>query len=148
MPRLFARRSGGAAGAIRTAKIADRRHRLDDDRPGVDLGPGEMHRAAGEAAAGGEHTLMGLEAREGRQQGRMDVDHPVRPVLEERRRQDPHEACVADEVDAVGMQHAGEVGLEALAVGVALVRHDHGRDAGGGTCNVAVSVSRRRQPEA
>jgi hypothetical protein len=61
---------------------AHRHHALDDDRPGVDLGAQEMHRAAVEAQPGRERAPVGVEAAQGRQQRGMDVEHAITPAFD------------------------------------------------------------------
>src|SRR5215831_10222850 len=54
---------------------------LHDDGALVHGGADEVDGAAGEAHAGGEHTLVDVDTLEGGQQRGMDVDHPVAPAL-------------------------------------------------------------------
>src|SRR5919108_702199 len=75
--------------------------RLTDDRSAVELGANEMHCAAGEADTRRERLPLSMQTAERRQQGRMDVDHPITPGLDKTLLQHPHETSKADELDAL-----------------------------------------------
>src|SRR5438105_11612613 len=60
---------------------AHRDGRLDDDRPAVELGRHEMHRAAVHLHPRRERTCGGIETGERRKQRRMDVQHAVAIAL-------------------------------------------------------------------
>src|SRR5437867_10070544 len=70
---------------------------LEDDRTMIDPFVHEVDRAAGEADAVIESLFLGVEAREGRQQGRVDVHHPTAPLSHEPRSEDPLVTRQADE---------------------------------------------------
>ena len=76
-----------------------------------------------------EHALVRVEARVFRQQRRMDVEHSPREARDELRREDAHEAGEHDEIRRV----LRELGRERLvvngALGAALRRQMHGRNA-------------------
>ena len=106
--------------------------RLRDDRPGIHFRHDEMHGRAVLLRAGGERARVGVEALERRQQRRMDVEQPAVPLPHEPRRQQPHEAGEADELDAVRLQLVLQRALERLAVlAERLVIDDGGADACG-----------------
>src|SRR5215204_6296140 len=90
-----------------------------------------MDRAAVDAHAGLERPPMRVEAREQRQQRRMDVQHPPGPAVDEPRRQDAHEAGKAEELDAMRQKLLVERTLEGLALRIGLVVDDRGCDPGG-----------------
>jgi hypothetical protein len=73
--------------------------RLADDRSGIELGADEMNRATREADARCKGLTLGVEAAEGRKEGRMDIDHPIAPGFDKTRLQHPHEAGQADQLD-------------------------------------------------
>ena len=89
-----------------------------------------MHRAAVQLDAGLERPLMGVEAVEGGQQRRVDVDQPVAPALDEILRQQAHEAGEADDVDPRGLEPLLDRRLEGGAVLDGLGVDDRGGDAG------------------
>ena len=74
-----------------------------------------------QAHTGFKGTLVGGKTREGRQQGRMNVDHAPRPALDERRRHQPHEAGQDHEIDDMGLQPRLERRLEIRAAGEGLM---------------------------
>ena len=59
---------------------------------------------------------MGVEALEGRQQRRMDVEQPAVPLPHEPGRQQPHESREADDLDLVLDQNILQRALERLAI--------------------------------
>ena len=90
-----------------------------------------MHGRAVLLRAGGERARVGVETLERRQQGRMDVEQASLPLPHEPRRQQPHEAGEADELDAVRLRVVLQRALERLAVlAERLVVDDRGGDAG------------------
>src|SRR6185312_4923828 len=103
---------------------------LHDDRPVIHLGAYEMHGAADEAHAFGERARMRIEAGEGGEQRGMDVDHPVAPMIDEARGQQPHEAGEADELDARRFERLGERRLESFAARIVAMGDDGAGDAG------------------
>ena len=64
---------------------------------------------------------MRVQAAIGGQQGRVDVEHAVAPLVDEPGRQQPHEAGEAQELDAMGLEHDLQRALELFAAGVNLV---------------------------
>src|SRR5215211_79236 len=91
-----------------------------------------MDLAAVDAHAGLERPPVRVEAREQRQQRRMDVQHPSGPAVDEPRRQDAHEAGTAEELDAMRQKLPIERALEGLALRISLVVDDCGCNPGGG----------------
>ena len=59
---------------------------------------------------------MRIEAFESRQQGRVDVENSMLPLLDETCGQQPHEAGKTDDVDAVLFKHGLQGALEGRAV--------------------------------
>src|SRR4051794_12636227 len=84
---------------------------LEDDRPAVDAFVDEMHGNSGNLDAVVERLLDRVDAREGRQQGGMDVDDPVREALDEARAEDLHEAGEHDELGADGLDPVTQGGI-------------------------------------
>src|SRR4051812_32118553 len=76
---------------------------LEDDRPAVDAFVDEMHRNSGNLDAVVDRLLDRADARERRQQGRMNVDDPVSEAGDEDRRQQLHEPGEHDQVSALGV---------------------------------------------
>ena len=87
-PRTAARARAGAALADLVGVVASGSSTaaLGDDRAGVDALVDEVHGDAEDLDPVGERLLDRADAREGRQQRRVDVDHAVREAREERRR--------------------------------------------------------------
>jgi hypothetical protein len=111
---VFLRQHPRAEGVGRVV-VAHRHRRLRDDRPGVHFRRDEMHRAAVDFHAIGQRALMRVQALVGGQQGRVDVEHPARPALDEPRRQQAHEAGETDDLDAARLQRRLHRALEFLA---------------------------------
>src|SRR5665647_417181 len=88
---------------------------LEDDRAHVDLGGDEVDRAAGEPDAPVDGPLLDVEAGEGGQERRVDVDDAVLQSVAQRGRQDPHVAGEADEIDASALDLADDGPVVALA---------------------------------
>jgi hypothetical protein len=65
-----------------------------------------------------------MEARKGREERGVDVDHPVAPVSDEALGQKPHEAGEANELDPGLAERLVERGIEARPVGKVPMRHD------------------------
>ena len=76
---------------------------------------------------------MGVQAGEGREQAGVDVQHAALPGGDEERREDPHVACEANELDAVGAQDGVDPAFMGFAVAAegAMVDGER-RDAGAG----------------
>ena len=68
-----------------------RHNRLGDDRPGIDLGADEMHRAAGKPHPGGERLTLRVQSRKSRQQRGVDIDEPVAPSIDKAGVENAHE---------------------------------------------------------
>jgi hypothetical protein len=68
-----------------------RNHALFQDRTGVDSFVDQMHRATAEPDPVLECLFLRVESGKGRQEGRVDVDHPIREGRENRLAQDPEE---------------------------------------------------------
>src|SRR5215217_250053 len=81
----------------------------------VEAGRDEMHRAAVFLAAIGKHPGMGVKAPVIGQEGRVDVDHPALPVIDEVFAQDAHEAGEADIVDLPALKDLGHHVFEHVA---------------------------------
>ena len=90
-----------------SARIAvlDRHGRLQDDRPGIELGRHEVHGGARHLDAMRPRLKLGVEPRKGRQQRRVHVQDRIRERLDEGRRDQPHVAGQTHQLDAVGAQH-------------------------------------------
>ena len=125
------------------------RHRaLDDDRARIHLGDDEMHAGAVNLDPGGDRARVRIEPLEGGQQRRVDVEHAAGPVPDEPRRQQPHEAGEADEIDAVCFEHRLHRALERLAVlAMRGVIDDRGRHPGGAGVQQAAGIGTVRQNE-
>ena len=72
---------------------------LRHDRALIHLLPDEMHGASGYRHAGGKHAGMRVETLERGEQGRMNIEMAVPPMLDEAFRMQPHEAGIAEELD-------------------------------------------------
>ena len=102
-----------------------------------------MHGGAVDLDAGLERALVRVEALEGRQQGRVDIEHALLPLPDEPRRQQPHEAGKTNDVDAMLLQHRLQRALERGAVLAEFcVIDDFGRDAGGACADKPAGVGR------
>lgn len=119
----------------RLGRIA-RQHRhaaLRDDGAVVEHGRHEMHRATMRAHAGGQglrmRMRMRMQAGKRRQQRRMDIDQPARVVIDEARREHPHESGQQHVIGRVAVDLLGQRGVERLAAGVVLVVEGRGGDA-------------------
>jgi len=101
---------------VRRIVIADGDCALHDDRPGIHFRHHEMNRRAVNLDAVGQCALVRVEAFVGRQQRRMDVQHPAFPLPDEPRRQQAQESGEAHEFDVVGNKRLVELALERFAV--------------------------------
>ncbi len=79
--------------------IVNRDHRLQNDRPGVQILVHEMHGAAGEFRAVLERLPLRFKSRKRRQQRRMNIQDAVGKRRDEIGRKQPHVACEADQID-------------------------------------------------
>ena len=75
-----------------------------------------MNARAMNTHAGGQRPRMGIETLEGREEGRVNVEHPPFPQTDERGRQQAHEAGKADELDACALEHGLEGSFECIPV--------------------------------
>src|SRR4051794_11970275 len=124
-------RSKGIAYLLRVRGMGQLDGALEDDRPGVHAVVDEVDGDAEHLHAVGQRLLHRAEARERRQQRRVDVDHPLRKRGEEARREQRHVAGEHDELHALGAQPAGDRRVAGRAAGVLGQREDGGGDAGG-----------------
>src|SRR5690625_2085840 len=107
------------------AVLCQNRHRgLPDDGPAVHLGANEMHATPMQLDAGRQRACVGVQAREGRQQGWMDIDQAVVPARDEPGGEDAHEARLADELDASFLQPFAQDPLEGFSILEATMRQD------------------------
>lgn len=90
-----------------------------------------MNGAASDANAGLQGLSLGVDALEGGQERRMDVEHATAPQPRQLRRQDAHEAGQADQLDAVPLQRLVHGHVEVEPLGVAPVVQRHCLDSGG-----------------
>mmetsp|Transcript_4898 Transcript_4898/g.11416 ORF Transcript_4898/g.11416 Transcript_4898/m.11416 type:complete len:226 (+) Transcript_4898:773-1450(+) len=106
---------------------------LDDDGPAVDVVARRdvVDGAARDLDALLQHTAVAVEAGEGRQQGRVDVDDLVGPLAHKLVRQDAHETGKADELNVVADKNVVQGALEGRPVGKLLVVERHVRHLGG-----------------
>ena len=102
---------------------------LRHDRAGVHFRRNEMHRRAVKLHAIGQRALMGVQAAIGGQEGRVDIEHPAVPLLDEPGGQHAHEAGEADQLDLVLIELRLHRAFEAFAVGIGLVVDHRRRDA-------------------
>ena len=122
--------NGGASGKHLAREFPVKHRPLHQDRPVVQGRADEVDGAAVQADAGFERPPVGVEALEGGEEGRVNVEEAVVPRLDEAGAQDPHEAGEADEVGAVGVDHRVQRVLERLAGGVGAPVDEAGGDAG------------------
>ena len=74
---------------------------LHDDRPGVGFGDHEVHGRARDLDPGLQRLAVRIEARKGRQQRGMDIEHLAVPAPYELGREEPHESAQTNQLDAV-----------------------------------------------
>ncbi len=94
---------------------------LRHDRPAVEGRVDEVHGHAGDGHAGGERVADRVQARERRQQRRVDVEDPAVEPPAHRRPDDPE---VAGKHDGVGRHGCQRVGQDRVVA----ARHEHGVD--------------------
>src|SRR5262245_65408960 len=75
--------------------------RLRDDRPRIHFRHHKMDRCAVDGHTRLECSPMRIKALESRQQGRVDIEYPMLPLLDEARSQQAHETGKTDYVDAI-----------------------------------------------
>mmetsp|Transcript_42317 Transcript_42317/g.99297 ORF Transcript_42317/g.99297 Transcript_42317/m.99297 type:complete len:254 (+) Transcript_42317:3155-3916(+) len=116
-----------ARGQRRGIVARQHRHRgLHDDGAMVELGGHEMHRGTGQLAAHCQRPLVRVQAGEGRQQRRMNIEQTAGIARREAGRQDAHEAGQHDQVGREPVNDARQLGIKVLATRKGLVV-DHGR---------------------
>ena len=100
---------GKNSGGQRVGCIAahDRYGPLDDNWPVVELRGHQMNGDAGDRHAVLERLARRVDAWEGRQQGRMDIEDGVGERLEQRRPNQSHVAGKANQADISRAQFAG-----------------------------------------
>src|SRR5882672_6374081 len=74
-----------------TTSRSSRNHRLDNDRPAIELGSDEVDGAAVHLHPGRERACVRIEAGECRKQRRMDIEHAIAVALHESGAQHAHE---------------------------------------------------------
>src|SRR3954451_18135507 len=104
---------------------------LEDDRAAVDALVDEMHGNSGQLYAVVECLLDRVDAREGGQQRRVDVDDPVREALDESRREDLHETREHHELCARRLDPVAERNVALGPAAVVARREDRRLDARG-----------------
>ena len=109
--------SSTRAESVASAVVRQHRHRaLRDDRTGIDFRHHEMHgRAVLRHAGRRARACVCSPWKAGSSDGWMLSSRPV-PARHEPRRQHPHEAGEADDVDALPFERGLERALEGLAV--------------------------------
>ena len=70
-----------AASVSSLSSVSHADRALHDDRPGIHFRHHEMHGGAVKFGAGFERALVGIEALERRQQGRVDVEHAATAIF-------------------------------------------------------------------
>jgi len=85
-------RVGGIVGKYRN-------HGLDDDRPGIDTAINQVDSTAGEAGAVVDCLLLDMQPGKSGEQGRVDVDNPLREGVEHHLADDAHEAGQHHQLD-------------------------------------------------
>jgi hypothetical protein len=104
---------------------------LRDDGTGVGAAIDQMHGAAGDPHAVLEGLTLRVDAREGRQERRVDVDDVHREGVEHHVREQAHEPCQDDPFGPVGAQGLHHGRVEGATALVMRVIDDDGRNAGG-----------------
>ena len=124
--------AGGEGGGV--VVFVDGDGALEDDDAVVDVLVDEVDGAAGDVDAEGQGLLLRVEAGEGREQGRVDVDDAVGEGGDKGWRDDAHVAGEADEVDFVLVEAGDELGVVG---GAGLGGAAFGGDGEGGEVEVA-----------
>ena len=113
--------SPGSTGTAACARMGTGVERLGDEVDGATM----------KLAAGSQGTGVGVEAREGRQQAGMDVQHPARIVVDEMGSKQTHVAGQADDFDLGRLQPGDQLVLMRGSVAVERpMVDDLGGDAG------------------
>ena len=102
--------------ALRGVSRQDGDLRLQDRRSGVHSAVHVMDRTAGFLHSGFQCLFPCLQAGEGGQQGRVNIDDPVRERLQQRLSHQPHETREAYQIDPGGFQRGGGFGLGLLRI--------------------------------
>src|SRR5579883_2980816 len=96
--------------------VFDRNRALQDDRAGVEVLIYKVHGAAGDLDAVFQRLLLGVEPGKGRQQGRMNVENPLRKGANKSGAEQAHEAGQAHQLDLVVSQLFDQHAVVNLAV--------------------------------
>ena len=83
---------------------ADGHGRLEHDGTGVELARYQVHRRSRDSYAVVECLTLRFDARERRQERRMDVQNRVGERVQQRRADQPHESREADQPDAAAQE--------------------------------------------
>ena len=106
------------------------RHRgLRDYRTAVEFAGHEMHRGTGHPATRLDGALVRVQAGEGRQQRRVDVEQAALKMAHKAFGQDAHEAGQHHHIGLKAIHHPGQFGVEGLAAAESLVVDHGGGDA-------------------
>src|SRR5262249_17725396 len=106
--------AGGERGGI--VGIMNAQALLGDDRAASNLRHHERDQRGADLRGGLKQGLVGIEALEPRQKRWVDVDEPPLPAADEPRRQQPHEAGKAYEIDRMPVERVCERAFEAFAI--------------------------------
>ena len=102
--------------ASRRVAGLDRHLGLAQHLAGVELFGDDMDRAAADGIPGLDRSSMRVEPAIFGQQGRVDVDDPRRPLLDEPGREDAHEPGERDGADAMCIESSAQFAVECLLV--------------------------------
>jgi len=108
--------------------VEDWHRSLGNYRPIVDLVINEMHGHSSHLGSVIEGILNGMSAGECRQQRRMNVEYPIGESLDERRREDSHEAGKHHTFAAGFFDHLGDCSGEGVSVGMIGPSHHRSGD--------------------
>lgn len=98
--------------------VIEHRHgRLHDDRAMIECGRDKMNGATVHLDALIQRAPMRVQAGEGRQQRRMDVDQPASETRYEPVAQNPHETGQYDEIGRKSIDYLGQGGIEIFTTG-------------------------------
>src|SRR5258708_24259019 len=84
--------------------IQHRDGRLDEDWPRVEALVHEMNRASGDLHSMLQCLVLGVEPRESRKQGRMNIQDTLRVLSDEISAQQAHETSHANQLDPIFLQ--------------------------------------------
>ena len=102
---------------------------LRNNRAAVQLGCNKMDGAASNTAAGFKGAFVGMQAGEGGEDGRVDVDQAVLVMGAEFGREDAHKACEDDQIRLIGIDFLHHGLVESKAAGEVFVVEAVGNDA-------------------